>query len=306
MFAARKGFDCRRSRLEDGIRLPFFVEKEGNGETEAQRQAEGRGKVRHRGPALGKEVSAEHEEERRAAEKGGPAEIDAPPRRGVRPLQHHCGSDDQDHAYRQVYEEDVPPAEAAHYPSSEVRPDNAADGEDAGEEADGPLPAFREIVAHYAGGGRQQARAADALQEPEGDQGVNVRRQAARQRAPCEERQAEQVDVFPPEGVAHVPDEGHRHHHRDEIEGDRPRRPKDIRMEVLDERRQGDRDDRGIDGHHQKTQRDHCENEVALHTESLRDWRSEFKPGEGVGAGWTGIFSRQMRATRRRGVLSYN
>ena len=70
---------------------------------------------------------------------------------------------------------------------------------------------------------------------------------------------------FPSIGIAQDSHQRHRAHHRNEVDRNRPARPEDVGVQVLDQVGEGHRNHRAVDGVHQKAQPCRAENKVTFH-----------------------------------------
>jgi hypothetical protein len=110
-------------------------------------------------------VQAQHQKEDGAEEKCGPRKIDIGPRRNPLIVKKDCDQTDQNDADGQVDVEDVTPGILADNPASQVRADDAANGKDTREKADGAFAVLGELLAYDARGRREETR---SLRCPEG------------------------------------------------------------------------------------------------------------------------------------------
>ena len=259
----QKGLGAQQGEVQDGIGLPPLVPRE-QGEEHPAHQHEEDGQQPGGGrEVLGKLIAPQHEEEDGAEKIPRPRQIDmgSGPLLGIREQDHD--EDEEPEPDRQVDVEDVPPGIAAHNPAAQVGPDDSADGEDAGKEADGLLPVLRELIAHDAGRRGQEAGTPDSLQKPEGHQAIDVRGQPTGEGAQRKQQERPQEDRLPAEAIAQVAHQGHHAGHRHHVDGERPRGPEDIGVELADEVWKSHRHGCTVDGIHEEAQRSGCKDQVA-------------------------------------------
>ena len=226
---------------------------------------------------LAHKVEPKHEKDHGATQVGGAAKVETLPDRCPRSLEQRGHENHENQANRYVDVKDVTPGEAAHYPPPYVRPDDAADRKDAGKEADGPIPALREVVAHDAGRRRQEGCASDTLEEPKHDQAMNTRGKAAGEGTAREERKRHEKHPFPAEAVTHATDQRHGNGDRDIENRHRPSGPEYICPELPHEAGKGHGYDGCVDGVHEKAQSNGHKNEVATHHVRLLNYEDRVK-----------------------------
>ena len=130
---------------------------------------------------------------------------------------------------RDVDQEDPAPGPVGHEQPAQDRADDPADREDAGEQADGPVPVPAEDLGHDPGGRRHERAAADGLRRAQHDQQVDVAGEAAAQRRRGEQHGGAEEDPLAAVLIAELP--GQRHHQdlAEGVDGDGPAAPVDLR-----------------------------------------------------------------------------
>ena len=172
-------------------------------------------------------------------------------------------------------------------------PDDAADRKNAGEHGERLVPVPTEVVGDDARRRRHEGPASDGLDQPEGHQHVDARRQATGERRGGEDHRRQYVDLLAAELVGDPAGQRHGHDLPELVDGHRPGRPVDGGVEGLADRVEGGGDDGAVHRGHEQAQRDDGEDQTApgeglAGVDSRRGSSAPSGPGPDRGRLWPG------------------
>ena len=171
-------------------------------------------------------------------------------RGGVVPRQVPRGQNQARDAERHVHPEHEPPAQVGQDGAADERAEDRPEQGGQRDQGDGPAERLAPCGLHdQRRQDREQETAADPLDDPPGDQGVDVPGQAGADGPDQEHGQREHPQPLAPEPPQRPGGKRHRHAQGEQVAGGDPLNGRDGRVQLGRERVQGDADDGGVEDH---------------------------------------------------------